>query len=118
VGDRFLPAPRGYPSGVSSREASSDLDRLLDQAAAMLDRGVREFKSYMASDEGRELRRRLAQVAILSAPLILRMRLFRATWVGRLIAVAGGAALVVKLAEAIRDWEPELGWEPDGSPID
>jgi hypothetical protein len=95
-----------------------DVAGLLDEASAMLDRGIHQFKVYMASEEGRQLRRRLAQAAILGAPLILRMKFFRSTLAGRLIAVAGGAALVVKLAEAIRDWEPELGWEPDGSPID
>jgi hypothetical protein len=103
---------------VSRREASTELSGLLDQAAAMLDRSVQDFKAYMASEEGRVLRRRLAQAAILGAPLVLRMRFFRATLIGRLLAVAGGAALVVKLAEALRDWEPQLGWEPDGSPID
>jgi hypothetical protein len=103
---------------VTRREASSDLSGLLDDVSAMIDRGVHQFKAYMASDEGRELRRRLAQFAILGAPLILRMRFFRTTLIGRLLAVAGGAALVVKLAEALRDWEPQLGWEPDGSPID
>jgi hypothetical protein len=95
-----------------------DVAGLLDEASTMLDRGIHQFKVYMATEEGRQLRRRLAQAAILGAPLILRMKFFRTTLVGRLIAVAGGAALVVKLAEAIRDWEPELGWEPDGSPID
>jgi hypothetical protein len=95
-----------------------DVAGLLDEASAMLDRGIHQFKVYMATEEGRQLRRRLAQAAILGAPLVLRMKFFRTTLVGRLIAVAGGAALVVKLAEAIRDWEPELGWEPDGSPID
>jgi hypothetical protein len=103
---------------VSRREASSDLSALLDQAAAMLDRGVLEFKTYMASEEGREFRRRLAQVAIIAAPLVFRMKIFRTNWLGRLVAVAGGAAVVVKIAEALRDWEPQLGWEPDGSPID
>jgi hypothetical protein len=95
-----------------------DVAGLLDEASAMLDRGIHQFKVYMATEEGRQLRRRLAQAAILGAPLVLRLKFFRSTLVGRLIAVAGGAALVVKLAEAIRDWEPELGWEPDGSPID
>ena len=95
-----------------------DVAGLLDEASAMLDRGIHQFKVYMATEEGRQLRRRLAQAAILGAPLVLRMKFFRSTLVGRLIAVAGGAALVVKVAEAIRDWEPELGWEPDGSPID
>jgi hypothetical protein len=103
---------------VSTREASGDLSALLDQAAVMVDRGIQEFKTYMASAEGRELRRRVAQVAIIGAPLLLRMKIFRTNWLGRLVAVAGGAALVVKIAEALRDWEPELGWEPDGSPID
>jgi hypothetical protein len=103
---------------VSTREASGDLSALLDQAAVMVDRGIQEFKTYMASEEGRELRRRVAQVAIIGAPLLLRMKIFRTNWLGRLVAVAGGAALVVKIAEALRDWEPELGWEPDGSPID
>jgi hypothetical protein len=32
---------------------------------------------------------------------------FFKTPVGRLVQVAGGAALLVKVAEAIRDWEPE-----------
>ena len=103
---------------MSTREASGDLSALLDQAAAMVDRGIQEFKAYMASEEGRELRRRVAQVAIIGAPLLFRMKIFRTNWFGRLVAVAGGAALVVKIAEALRDWEPELGWEPDGSPID
>ena len=103
---------------MSRREAAGDLSALLDQAAAMLDRGVQEFKTYMASDEGRELRRRVAQVAIIGAPLLLRMKIFRTNWLGRLVVVAGGAALVVKIAEALRDWEPQLGWEPDGSPLD
>ena len=32
---------------------------------------------------------------------------FRYTWPGRIIELAGGAAIVIKLAELIRDWEPD-----------
>ena len=42
-----------------------------------------------------------------TAPLLFRHRFFRSTWPGRIIELAGGAALLIKLAEAIRDWEPE-----------
>ena len=37
---------------------------------------------------------------------MLRHPFFR-TPLGRVVQVAGGAALLVRVAEAIRDWEPE-----------
>lgn len=60
----------------------------------------------MASPEGRHLRRRVAQGLIIGAPLLFRLKFIRSHPVGRLLGVVGGAALVVKLAEALRDWEP------------
>ena len=68
--------------------------------------GVGELRAYLASPEGQQLRKRIAQFAIIGAPLIFRMRFFRATPFGRVLGMVGGAALVVKLAEALRDWEP------------
>ena len=79
---------------------------LIDEALRRLDRGVTEFRRYLASPEGREVRRRVAQVAIIGAPLLFRLKFIRSHPVGRLIGLVGGAALVVKLAEALRDWEP------------
>jgi hypothetical protein len=35
------------------------------------------------------------------------MKLMKASPVGRLIEFAGGAAVLIKLAEIIRDWEPD-----------
>ena len=49
----------------------------------------------------------MARALLVASPLLFRHRFFRATWTGRIIELAGGAALLVKLAEAIRDWEPE-----------
>ncbi len=75
---------------------------------ALVDKGVEEIRAYFATPEGREVRRRLAQILIFSAPLIFRMKFFRATPLGRVLGLVGGAAIVVKLAEAMRDWEPEI----------
>lgn len=79
---------------------------MLDEVAARLSRGMEELRIYLASPEGRELRKRVAQVAVIAAPLLFRMRFFRSSPVGRVLGLVGGAALVVKAAEALRDWEP------------
>ena len=99
------PAGRGYSCPMSNATRAQPQD-LVDEVLASLDRGVTEFRRYMASPEGRALRRRIAQVAIIGAPLLFRLKFIRNHPVGRLLGVVGGAALVVKLAETLRDWEP------------
>jgi hypothetical protein len=42
---------------------------------------------------------------IVGVPLIVRHPFFK-TPVGRLVELAGGAAILIKLAEFLRDWEP------------
>jgi hypothetical protein len=79
---------------------------MVDELQRRVSRGSDEVRAYLASPEGQQLRRRVAQVLIVATPLLVRSRPFRATWVGRVVGIAGGAALVVKLAEALRDWEP------------
>lgn len=79
---------------------------LLDELARRLSEGVRELKAYLASPEGQELRKQVARFAIIATPLLFRMRFFRSSPVGRVLGLVGGAALVVKAAEALRDWEP------------
>ncbi|HEV3474479.1 MAG TPA: hypothetical protein VG602_03850 [Actinomycetota bacterium] len=81
-------------------------ENILDEVADFLSERVDEVRAYLASPEGRVLRKRIAQVMIIAAPLLFRARFFRATWIGRILGVVGGAAVVVKLAEALRDWEP------------
>lgn len=103
----MAPTPGGYSGGVETA-SRAEPDGLIDEALRHLDRGVTEFRRYMASPDGRELRRRVAQVAIIGAPLLFRLKFIRVHPVGRLIGLVGGAALLVKLAEAIRDWEPQL----------
>jgi hypothetical protein len=91
---------------VVARPIRTDTQGLVEEIEAQLDRGIREFRAYMASPQGRELRKRVAQVLILGAPLLFRTRFIRRHPMGRVLGLVGGAALVVKLAEALRDWEP------------
>lgn len=61
---------------------------------------------YLDSPEGRRLRSKVASGLIFTAPLLSRLPLVRRTPMGRALSFLGGAALIVKAAELIRDWEP------------
>jgi hypothetical protein len=86
---------------------SDDFAGVMTEVQTRLSRGVEAFREYLASPEGKVLRQRVAQVLILTAPLLFRSKIFTRTWPGRILGLVGGAAIVVKLAEALRDWEPE-----------
>ena len=84
----------------------------LQEIADRLDATVEEVLAFLDSPSGRRLRKRLATGLIISVPLMMRIPWLRRTPLGRLIEVGGGAALVLKLAELIRDWERD---HPDGA---
>jgi hypothetical protein len=65
-----------------------------------------DVRRFLASDAGVRLRRLIGAGVILTAPLLFRIPGLRRHPVFRWIEIAGGVALVVKLAEALRDWEP------------
>jgi hypothetical protein len=78
----------------------------LDRATAAVDRAIDDVRAYLASAEGKRVRNRVAIVLIAGSPVIMRLPgLRRMPWF-RLVELAGGAALIIKAAEAIRDWEP------------
>jgi len=81
------------------------MDRHLQEVADRVESSVDEVLEFFDSPSGRRLRRMLATGLIVSVPLLMRIPGIRATPIGRLLGVTGGAALVVKAAEAIRDWE-------------
>lgn len=87
---------------------ADDISSLVDELQRRARRGVDDVRAYLASPEGRQLRRRTAQVLILAAPFLARSKLITRHPVGRAIGLLGGAALIVKLAETLRDWEPEI----------
>lgn len=97
---------------MTAQSFPSDRSDFIDDLSRRVSRGVSELRDYLASPEGQELRKRIAQVAIIAAPLLFRMRFFRSSPLGRVLGLVGGAALVVKLAEALRDWEPTVEIEP------
>ncbi len=80
--------------------------RLLAEAQEALSAGADELGAWLATPQGRRFRQIFARVLLVSSPLLFRMRFFRATPLGRLIEFAGGTAIIIKVAEVIRDWEP------------
>jgi hypothetical protein len=66
---------------------------------------VQEIEDFLNSPAGRRARRLLAAGAIVGAPLLFRIPGLRRYPLLRTLELAGGAALIVKFAEALRDWE-------------
>jgi hypothetical protein len=83
-----------------------ELRRRFADLEAALGRGVDEARLWLATPTGRRVRALAARLLIMSAPLVLRHPFFK-TPVGRLVELAGGAALLIKVAELVRDWDPE-----------
>jgi hypothetical protein len=76
---------------------------VIDAASDAAD-SVREF---LATDRGRRFRRQVATVLIVAAPVISELPVIRRHPIARVLRAAGVAALVVKGAEWLRDWEPQ-----------
>ena len=66
---------------------------------------AREISRFLSSPAGRRMRGVLAGAIILSAPAILRIPGLRRYPLIRALEFFGGAALIVRFAEALRDWE-------------
>jgi hypothetical protein len=81
-------------------------------ASFLWDTGVTLFEDvedYLASERGTQVRRAIAIGLITGGPLIVKLPVVKNTPWGRLLVFAGGAALIVKLGEKLRDWEPDRG---------
>jgi len=66
---------------------------------------AQEISRFLASPAGKRMRGVLAGAIILTAPLVFRVPGLRRYPLIRAIELLGGAALIVKFAEALRDWE-------------
>jgi hypothetical protein len=66
---------------------------------------AREISRFLASPAGRRTRGLLAGAIILTAPAIFRIPGLRRYPLIRALEFLGGAALIVRFAEALRDWE-------------
>lgn len=84
-------------------EIATDLiGRARDAGVAAVD----EAKRFVASEQGRRVRHNIATGLMVAAPAVLSLPILRRTRIGKVIELAGGTALVVAVAEKIRDWEP------------
>ncbi len=81
------------------------MDVRLHEIATKAGATVDDVLTFLDSPPGRRLRGMLATGLIVSVPLLMRVPGLRRSPLGRAIEVAGGATLVVKLAELVRDWE-------------
>ncbi len=108
-GRGFGPASRGNVRAMSAPRNGGVEERVVEaldavaEAARNLGRAGRE---YLASEQGRRLRRGLATAMIVGAPLAGELPVIRRTALGRVLRFAGATALVVKGAEWLRDWDP------------
>lgn len=84
--------------GMSSVERIKHLAERADIAAE-------ELFEFLESPSGRRVRNVLAGAVIVSVPLIMRVPGLKRSPLGRLVAMTGGSAILIGIAEAIRDWE-------------
>ena len=77
----------------------------LQSVAERVDAQIEQIVDFLDSPAGQRLRRRIAAGLIVSVPLVMRIPGLRRTPIGRFVEIAGGATVVVKIAELIRDWE-------------
>src|SRR6266540_6637776 len=82
------------------------VDALLEKAAEATDAA----RSYLASEQGRRLRRQIATLVIVGAPLISEFPVIRRSPMARILRTAAVGTLLIKGAEWFRDWEPQQGF--------
>jgi hypothetical protein len=100
-----------FPTMGSMLPSVRDVRRWSHELESAVDEGVDGVRRWLATPQGRFLRSLAARLLIVSVPLIVRHPFFK-TPVGRLVELAGGAAILIKLAELLRDWEPQPATAP------
>ncbi|MGZ8579944.1 MAG: hypothetical protein ACXWW9_01505 [Actinomycetota bacterium] len=82
----------------------SSMERI-KHLAERADIAADELLEFLESPAGRRLRSVLAGAVIVSVPLLMRVPGLKRSPLGRLVAMTGGSAILIGIAEAIRDWE-------------
>ncbi len=91
-------------SGATPEHGRFDVHRLRE-LADRAEMSIDELADFLDSPTGRRLRGMVATGLIVSIPLVMRIPGLRRSPIGRIIELTGGAAIVMAIAEAIRDWE-------------
>lgn len=79
----------------------------LRQIADRAEVTIEDVEAFLDSPAGRRFRHLVANGLIVAAPLVANLPVVKRTAFGRVVIAAGGAALIVRVAEAIRDWETD-----------
>ena len=91
--------------GTVAGEMANDGPSRIELSAA-------QIRAFLASPTGVLFRRYLAAGVIITAPLLFRIPALRRHPLIRWLELIGGAALLIKAAEAIRDWDAPGGQQP------
>ena len=86
---------------VDDMSAIARLQTIAERAEISFD----ELLDFLDSPSGRRIRNAFAAGLIVSVPMIMRIPGLRRSPIGRLVELTGGTAIVLALAEAIREWE-------------
>ncbi len=81
------------------------MNEQLQQLAGRVGATADDVLAFLDSPPGRRLRKIVATGLMVSVPIVMRIPGLKRSPVGRAVELVGGATLVVKLAELIRDWE-------------
>lgn len=90
----------------AGQDIADAISRAVEEALDAAGEAAEGARSYLATEEGRELRRKVATAVIVGLPIVSELPVFRRTPVGRLLRTAALGALLIKGAEWLRDWEP------------
>jgi len=95
------------PSLTGTRATLDDMSSVerIKHLAERADIAAEELFEFLESPSGRRMRNVLAGAVIVSVPLIMRVPGLKRSPLGRLVAMTGGSAILIGIAEAIRDWE-------------
>lgn len=100
----------GQLPDVTSRPDPTLQDRVLgvfDEAGRAAAQLAQAGRDYLATEQGKDVRRRMATALMIAAPILGELPVLRRTAAGRMLRFAGVSALVIKGAEWLRDWEPQ-----------
>jgi hypothetical protein len=78
----------------------------VDSAFEAASDATETVRAFLASERGRRVRHQVATVLIVAAPVLSELPVIRRHPVARVLRTAGVAALVIRGAEWLRDWEP------------
>ena len=102
VDPRHAMSADGTPSLRGIRSHDVDIRTL----PKTIGRTRREALRFLATPAGERWRHRAAWVLVVALPLAFRIPVLGKHWALRFLELAGGAAILVKLGQAVRDWEP------------